>query len=449
MSIQAVTDIDILALAVRDRESRRLIEEAITAYRGGALRSAIMSVWIAVVHDIFSKARELAGQGDGASIAFVERLDKAIEHKNITQMQGLERELLETAKSDLQLVTPHEHETLRRIQEDRHLCAHPAFITEDELFQPSPDLVRSHLVHALQCLLIHAPLQGKSALNRFKSDVLSPSFPSTEEGIKTFVSAKYLNRSKDALVANLIKVLIKAPFLEGEEELLKKKRQLAWSLSEVAARKTRIFEEIARPFVSQFFDGVGDDRLLNICAFIGAEQQLWGWLTDPVKLRLVRLIEQCAIEDLKEHLVFDAFSIPELADTLLAKFTSFDTTERAQLLSDSPCREFVPFGIEIYSSAGSYRESERLGQTVVIPLAPHFEANDVGLLLDAVLGNSQISYASGTSDVLDEVFELTSAVLPTARDHWQRFVDEMTAQHGGKPDTPYSYPSIRAKLDAA
>tara|TARA_B100000427_G_scaffold278976_1_gene248949 strand:- start:499 stop:1725 length:1227 start_codon:yes stop_codon:yes gene_type:complete len=408
-----------------------------------------MSVWIAVVHDIFSKARELAGQGDGASIAFVERLDKAIEHKNITQMQGLERELLETAKSDLQLVTPHEHETLRRIQEDRHLCAHPAFITEDELFQPSPDLVRSHLVHALQCLLIHAPLQGKSALNRFKSDVLSPSFPSTEEGIKTFVSAKYLNRSKDALVANLIKVLIKAPFLEGEEELLKKKRQLAWSLSEVAARKTRIFEEIARPFVSQFFDGVGDDRLLNICAFIGAEQQLWGWLTDPVKLRLVRLIEQCAIEDLKEHLVFDAFSIPELADTLLAKFTSFDTTERAQLLSDSPCREFVPFGIEIYSSAGSYRESERLGQTVVIPLAPHFEANDVGLLLDAVLGNSQISYASGTSDVLDEVFELTSAVLPTARDHWQRFVDEMTAQHGGKPDTPYSYPSIRAKLDAA
>ena len=449
MSIQAVTDIDILALAVRDRESRRLIEEAITAYRGGALRSAIMSVWIAVVHDIFSKARELAGQGDGASIAFVERLDKAIEHKNITQMQGLERELLETAKSDLQLVTPHEHETLRRIQEDRHLCAHPAFITEDELFQPSPDLVRSHLVHALQCLLIHAPLQGKSALNRFKSDVLSPSFPSTEEGIKTFVSAKYLNRSKDALVANLIKVLIKAPFLEGEEELLKKKRQLAWSLSEVAARKTRIFEEIARPFVSQFFDGVGDDRLLNICAFIGAEPLLWGWLTDPVKLRLVRLIEQCAIEDLKEHLVFDAFSIPELADTLLAKFTSFDTTERAQLLSDSPCREFVPFGIEIYSSAGSYRESERLGQTVVIPLAPHFEANDVGLLLDAVLGNSQISYASGTSDVLDEVFELTSAVLPTARDHWQRFVDEMTAQHGGKPDTPYSYPSIRAKLDAA
>ncbi len=449
MSIQAVTDIDVLALAVRDRESRRLVEEAITAYRGGALRSAIMSTWIAVVHDVFSKARELAGQGDAASIAFVGKLENAIEHKNIVQMQALERELLDTAKDGLQLVTPHEYETLKRIQEDRHLCAHPAFITEDELFQPSPDLVRSHLAHALQCLLVHAPLQGKSALNRFKADVLSPSFPSTEEGIRTFVSAKYLSRSKDALVANLIKVLLKAPFLEGEEELLRKKRQLAWTLSEVAAKKTPIFEEVARPFTGQFFDGVSDGRLLNICTFIGSEPQLWGWLSDPVKLRLVRLIEECTIENLKEHLVFDAFAIPELTDTLLAKFTSFEEPERIQLLSDTPCRQFVPFGIDIYSKAESYRDAERLGQTVVIPLAPHFEAEDIERLLEAVLGNSQISYTSGTADVLLEVFKLTSAALPASRSYWQRFVDEMTAQHGGKTDTPYSYPSIRAKLDAA
>ncbi|MDR6587431.1 hypothetical protein [Agrobacterium tumefaciens] len=449
MTMQAVTDIDVLALAVRDRESRRLIEEAVTAYRGGALRSAIMSVWIAIVHDVFSKARELAGQGDAASISFVGKLDTAIEHKNIVQMQTLERELLDTAKDNLQLVTPHEYETLRRIQEDRHLCAHPAFITEDELFQPSPDLVRSHLVHALQCLLIHAPLQGKSALNRFKADVLSPSFPSTEEGIRKFVSAKYLDRSKDALVANLIKVLLKGPFLEGEEELLKKKRQLAWTLSEVAAKKTRVFEDVARPFVGQFFDGVDDGRLLSICTFIGAESQLWGWLSEPVKLRIVRLIEECEIEDLKEHLVFDAFSIPEMADTLLAKFTSFQQDERIQLLSDNPSREFVPFGIDIYSRAGSPREADRLGQTVVLPLARHFGADDIALLVDAVLGNSQISYASGTADVLVEVFKLTVSALPASRGYWQRFVDEMTAQHGGKTDMPYSYPSIRAKLEAA
>ena len=67
---QGITDIDTLALAVRDRESRRLIAEAITAYRGGALRSAIMSTWIAVSFDIISKARELAAQGEAVPKAF-------------------------------------------------------------------------------------------------------------------------------------------------------------------------------------------------------------------------------------------------------------------------------------------------------------------------------------------------------------------------------------------
>ena len=49
MTTYGVTDIDVLALSVRDRESRRLILEAITAYRGGALRLSIMSIWITLL----------------------------------------------------------------------------------------------------------------------------------------------------------------------------------------------------------------------------------------------------------------------------------------------------------------------------------------------------------------------------------------------------------------
>ena len=61
-----VTDIDILVLDVRDSESRRLISEAISAYRGGAFRSAIVATWIAVIYDIIAKARELTAQGEAA-----------------------------------------------------------------------------------------------------------------------------------------------------------------------------------------------------------------------------------------------------------------------------------------------------------------------------------------------------------------------------------------------
>ena len=162
-----LTDIDSLCLAVRDRESHRLISEAITAYRGGAFRSAIMSTWIAVAYDIIAKARELAAQGEAAPKVFVDELDVAIEHNAVPKLQRIEGELLKTANEKLLLFAPHEFVAFTRLQEDRNLCAHPAFVLEDELYKPTPDLVRTHIVQALQYLLTHAPLQGKSAVGRF------------------------------------------------------------------------------------------------------------------------------------------------------------------------------------------------------------------------------------------------------------------------------------------
>lgn len=96
MSI-GLTDIDTLLLAVRNKESKRLITEAVTAYRGGAFRAAIISTWIAVAYDIIAKARELAAQGAAAAAKFTSELDKAISHSAIPSLQRIESNLLDTA----------------------------------------------------------------------------------------------------------------------------------------------------------------------------------------------------------------------------------------------------------------------------------------------------------------------------------------------------------------
>jgi hypothetical protein len=40
--------LDALLLSVRDTESKRLTQEAVTAYQAGAYRAAILSIWVAV-----------------------------------------------------------------------------------------------------------------------------------------------------------------------------------------------------------------------------------------------------------------------------------------------------------------------------------------------------------------------------------------------------------------
>jgi hypothetical protein len=445
---QGLTDIDSLALAVRDRESRRLIAEAITAYRGGALRSAIMSTWIAVAFDIIAKARELAAQGEAAPIAFIQNLDSAIANTDIRRMQVIESDLLKIANEQLQLFAPHEYDALCRIQSDRNLCAHPAFVVEDELYQPTLELVRAHIVHALQYLLIHAPLQGKSAITRFDADIVSPSFPTNSKDVGAYMRAKYLDRAKDVLVTNLIKALLSAPFGNERIRYAGRIHLLATTLREIAKAKTAIYDSTVPGYVARKFDPVADDVLLSICAFLESDPRIWAWLSEPVRLRIKQLLQTADVETLKAHAAFDGFSVADLAEVLTTRFDVFDQNTQISIIAEHPKREFVERGIAIYSGAGSYRSAESMGQSVIVQLAPHFTADDIRALLDAVAENGQIWCAAGTSGILEAVFDATRGVLADSRQHWQAFVEGRIAYFSGNAEEYYSYPQLQQRLAA-
>lgn len=445
MTSLGLTDIDSLYLAVRDDQSRRLIHEAVTAYRGGALRSAILSTWIAVAYDIIAKARELAAQGEDAPQAFITELDAAIAGNDIPKRQNLERQLLDTANAKLQLLAPHEYDALKRLFEDRHLCAHPAFIADDQLFQPTPELVRTHLVHALQYLLIHAPLQGKSAVTRFEVDLLSASYPASGPAIGRYLRARYLDRAKDALVVNLIKGILTAPFGAEHAKFAGKERQLALSLHEISVAKTALYDQSVPPFVASRFDSVPDERLLKLCPYLESDTRIWDWTSESVRIRVKTLLENASLEVLKSTNAFDAFAIPELASMLSARLDAFDEPTLINVISENPRREFIPRAIAIYRQARGWRHAEQLGRALMIPLANQFSPENIQAMLDAVAENDQIKTASGTSTILETVFELSRPVLSEARHHWQAFVDRL-AQEYGDQDHSYAYPAIRKKL---
>ena len=188
-----LSDIDSLTLDVQERKSRRLIGEAIAACRDGALRSTIVSTWIAVAYDIVAKARELAVQGEVGSCMLVRELDAAIEGRNLKKLQILEGELLTLASKDLELLASHEYAALKRLQEDRHLCAHPAFAIMDELYQISRSCSACVLSIHCKTFFVDAPLQGKSPIARFDADLVGPTFPTTAGQIPKFVRSKHLD----------------------------------------------------------------------------------------------------------------------------------------------------------------------------------------------------------------------------------------------------------------
>src|SRR5208337_3986552 len=181
-----LTDLDELVLTVRDPDSRTYIREAMIAYRGGANRAAVVSVWVAVIYDIISKLRLLDSQGDKAAQSLIQDLDRAIANNDIKAMANFEDRLLGEALNTFEFLSRVEYQDFDRMRLDRHRCAHPAFGGEMLLYNPSPEAVRAHIVHAITHLLSRPPVQGKAAIDKIVADIAGPYFPTDQEEVNSY-----------------------------------------------------------------------------------------------------------------------------------------------------------------------------------------------------------------------------------------------------------------------
>ena len=437
-----LTDLDELSLMVRDRESSLYIGEAINAYRGGAFRASIISTWISVVTDIISKIRELAAQGNANAIAQITLIDTAIQNNNVPQLQKIENELLEKSRNDFEFLSQQEFTDLERLKQDRNFCAHPAFVTEGLLFQPQPEMVRAHIVHAILHLLQHKPVQGKSALNRIKSDIVRVSFPSDQENVNKLLGAKYLNRAKDSFIKNLVIVLLKS-YLRGDDaDLTGKEQALIHCLSSVAHYHLPVYEEILREKLIGIIDALDDDQLAKIFKLIGIDNRYWDLLDESSRIRIQTLLSNLNLTDLLEFDAFDAMDVPSFKDVLTEKFESLDALEKEQIVTSSPRLQFADLAVSLYCSAGNFRSAERLGRNVLLPMSNYFNSEQILKILDSVSINDQINSASDTPNILVKLLEKTRQHLNKTKQGWLDFVGTLS----NDPEMYYSYPKLREKL---
>ena len=85
--------------------------------------------------------------------------------------------------------------------------AHPAFGGDTLLYNPSPEVVRAHIVHAICHRTL--PVQGKAAIERIVVDIAGAYFPTVQNEVNRYL-ARYLDHAKTSLLANLIHILVKA-----------------------------------------------------------------------------------------------------------------------------------------------------------------------------------------------------------------------------------------------
>lgn len=393
---------------VRSRQSRRYIDEAIAAYGAGAYRSAIIAVWIAVAADLIEKIRLLADEGVPAAEDLRKNLDAAIAGNRVSALQDFERSLVSAAANKLNLIGAREATELGRLYEDRHLCAHPAFVSgDDDLFAPTAELVRTHLAAAVDSLLSHRAVTGRKAIERFERDVVGESYPRDDQRLEEYLRASYLDHASGPLLGNLIKVACKST-LNPSNDI-----DTRWRYTRAARVMQKVapaaFEERVGQLLEGRQDALSDDGLSMLVAGLCYIPGTWDLLHQGTRNKIEQLLRTAPINRLvAEYVLFhgplpcspvDDMLLARVPDFIMIKFSELEYTPAAYLREASDPR-LLEHLLKALEDAMSFYDREAALKWINA-LAPALTVEDLQLILKvssedgqfcgSVLGHSQLN----------------------------------------------------------
>jgi hypothetical protein len=388
-----LTDLDALSLTVRNPLTRDYIDEAVRAYRVGSSKAAIVAIWVAVTFDIIAKIRELAGQGDGQAAAFVNAWDTNVQANNIDKLLAMERDLLAKAEVDFGFIDSIARRHFERLQADRHLCAHPAFTSEGELFSPEPELVRLYLVEAIRNLLSQRPVQGRTLLALFDTEFRSLAFPTQPVAITRFVRDRYLQHARRGVPAALAAVLGKAMLRAAPPGWEAKIGLLPPALQAVREVDRAVWLDTVVPTLVDLIDTADDAHIPNSYALLAAFTELQAALPGPTFEKLAAYLENLVPGEADVR-PFDAVRLPRFRDLMVDKFNGCGEVVQGAVLTRLAAPEFWPTALAVFSGAGSYRGAEARFERYIAPYQDSATPAQMEQVFAAVGANGQIYHAA-------------------------------------------------------
>lgn len=422
------TDLDILLTRIRNGQSKVYFLDAVKAYKAGALRASMTSVWVALVYDLITKYRELSAMGDAAATTFLTSWDNATAANDVKKLLQLEGDILEDATANTQVVNRIARTQLARLREDRHLCAHPAFSAEAELFEPSSELVRLHLVNAVDLVLSQEPLQGKAIFELYDVDVQSPGFPTDHPRILDYVEQRYLERVRTQNIRNFGTVLAKSLLKGVPAQWEPQQSKIVSSLVALRERAAQAWPDVS-PAIVRLIDTLDPEHRPRAIAFIAAFPDFWPLLLEPTRMALQATVENAEPAALADFRILAGVTLPQFRDSLLAVIAGLNDEHLANAIATQPLADLWPRAIELYQDSGSFRGSEAHFRDLISPFAGRLDSQQLDQLLDAVVDNGQNWDAAETDTLLLGVLRNAVAADQPSPDARNRFYQHLRRMH--------------------
>ena len=367
----------------------------------------------------------------------------------------LKTDLLDHAKVQFAFINEREYIELRRLQDDRHVCAHPAFVDVEQVFSPTAELVRVHLSTAVAAVLSQSPTPGRKALDRFFAESKASTWPSARVDLAAYLRDNYLDRGKQSLRENLSKVIIKgvlkAP--EGNELISERLAEAAHALGDVTPA---LLEFGLRQVVTNRFQsgGLSEDEQLRLVGRLGDMAVVWDAIPVTAKPGLVAAIERRPLLELTGDGILStaqayAEATAAVESRLLRLTLSIGHVNALRsIIGINPAPHLWLHALRVFGESLSYRSAEDGMRGLILPFAPQMTAAHVRRIATATLGNPQIREAANMPSLMEYLFNLVPH-SPTVLAEWEAFVSKLVEAADGDTSAYYAYPGLQALVAEA
>ena len=429
-----LTSLDELILKCRSQKAKKHIQEAIICYNSTAYKSAIVATWIAVVYDIYEKIHDLSMNGDGKAKAEFEKIgDWQIQLQDgnegvLRKLLEYERNILELAHNTFEFVDIYQYQELKRLQEDRHKCAHPTFQKDWTPFNPSAELTRTHIYNAVEFLLSQPPLQGKTALQAINNILTSEFLPLKPKQIEEALMTTPFAKPSPALIKALVGELIYDIF----EKNIYKKRQFKIlnviailhpkeTLEEIIHILPKIYPRIQTTDKFYLFAGL-ITKLTNL--------NLWSNIPQAYKNSIREFITKGDTLKVAWTLSETHNNIKELRGAIIEYVSSVSVEDLVKIFSypfvtKSLFELFKDNIISLYKKVNRWETNNTIVRNLLHPFFSFLPQSDIDILKKFILEDSNIKestslpllirdiYTYGCNGSIEEKQELDAALIQT------------------------------------
>lgn len=425
-------DLDELVTKCRGESGREYIREAVACYRAGAYRSAIVATWQAVFFDILYKYKELDLTGDKEANKQLDEFKKTFGNPDHKKFTVFENNILKNAKEKFELLTDNELYDLNRLHDDRHRCAHPSMNDVETVYNPSPELARTHIKNAIDILLSREPVQGKSVVENILQTINSEYFPKNTDDAYKYLKSGYLKRARESVVSNIVICIIKECFSDNTES--GKAKTFSLALNAIHKLYPTYTENTLKTKLTSILNSIIDTNIYKFLILNYHFKTIWIYTDDSFKIKIEELIKihnnnKDALNIYLSLYIYDD-KITSIAHDSIKNFS--DSQMKYVLTCKHSPRKLYDKHFErllnITIESSSFRSSEENIEKFILPFAEYISKDELMSFLTGALENDQIYYAGKIPLLLIELFDKTSS-KPELLRIWKEFKEQITEKH--------------------